>query len=205
MGDNQLKLVIVGDGACGKTCALMVFAKNQFPTKYIPTVFETYSCDLTNGWSLMLFDTAGQDDYDRLRPLSYPHSNVIMVLYDVSNPVSLENAKNKWLPEVRHYCPNVPIIFCANKVDLRNDPRTLGQLQKRGGMKPVSAEEGLKMAKELDCNSYKEFSAMQNNGIREAFNEAGRLGMLHKQRKPFPSLAGDKSKAKSSKKGCTLL
>ena len=64
MGDNQLKLVIVGDGACGKTCALMVFAKNQFPTKYIPTVFETYSCDLTNGWSLMLFDTAGQDDYD---------------------------------------------------------------------------------------------------------------------------------------------
>ena len=64
------KLVVVGDGECGKTCLLMTFSRDEFPSTYVPTVFETYVADIeVNGVSveLALWDTAGQEDYDRLR------------------------------------------------------------------------------------------------------------------------------------------
>jgi Ras family protein A len=63
-------LVIVGDGYCGKTCLLIVFREERFPEDYIPTVFETYAVDMVveeRAVNLVLFDTAGQEDYDRLR------------------------------------------------------------------------------------------------------------------------------------------
>lgn len=94
---------------------------------------------------LALWDTAGQEDYDRLRPLSYPDTNVILMCFSVDSPDSLENIPEKWTPEViirrastrtgtkslfhdfqvKHFCPNVPIILVGNKKDLRNDPNTI--------------------------------------------------------------------------------
>ncbi|KAI8874160.1 hypothetical protein GQ42DRAFT_73145, partial [Ramicandelaber brevisporus] len=71
------KLVCVGDGACGKTCLLSVFDKERFPVEYVPTVFEnSVKFLVVDGVAveLSLWDTAGQEDYDRLRPLSYPDS-----------------------------------------------------------------------------------------------------------------------------------
>ena len=64
------KLVIVGDGECGKTCLLIVFSQDEFPDVYVPTVFETYVADIEVGGvqvELALWDTAGQEDYDRDR------------------------------------------------------------------------------------------------------------------------------------------
>jgi hypothetical protein len=62
-----------------------------------------------------LWDTAGQEDYDRLRPLSYPDTDVILMCFSIDSPDSLENIPEKWTPEVRHFCPNVPIILVGNK------------------------------------------------------------------------------------------
>ena len=64
---------------------------------------------------LALWDTAGQEDYDRLRPLSYPDTDVILMCFSIDSPDSLENIPEKWSPEVRHFCPNVPIILVGNK------------------------------------------------------------------------------------------
>ncbi len=64
---------------------------------------------------LALWDTAGQEDYDRLRPLSYPDTDVILMCFSIDSPDSLENIPEKWTPEVRHFCPNVPIILVGNK------------------------------------------------------------------------------------------
>uniref|UniRef100_A0A8C4YS23 Transforming protein RhoA-like n=1 Tax=Gopherus evgoodei TaxID=1825980 RepID=A0A8C4YS23_9SAUR len=138
MAAIRKKLVIVGDGACGKTCLLIVFSKDQFPEVYVPTVFENYVADIevdSKQVELALWDTAGQEDYDRLRPLSYPDTDVILMCFSIDSPDSLENIPEKWTPEVKHFCPNVPIILVGNKKDLRNDEHTRRELAK---MKQVS-------------------------------------------------------------------
>lgn len=118
MAEVRKKLVIVGDGSTGKTCLLMVFSRDKFPEVYIPTVFETYVADIevdNKQVELALWDTAGQEDYDRLRPLSYPDTDVILMCYSIDNPDSLVNIREKWTPEVKHFCPSVPIVLVGNK------------------------------------------------------------------------------------------
>eukprot|EP00730_Choanoeca_flexa_P004290 TRINITY_DN11652_c0_g2_i4.p2 TRINITY_DN11652_c0_g2~~TRINITY_DN11652_c0_g2_i4.p2 ORF type:complete len:135 (+),score=17.00 TRINITY_DN11652_c0_g2_i4:363-767(+) len=82
----------------------------------------------------------GQEDYDRLRPLSYPDTNVLLICFSVDNPDSLENVPYKWVPEVRHFCPGVPFVLVACKMDLRDDQGVIAELKKTGH-KPVSEEE----------------------------------------------------------------
>eukprot|EP01136_Pigoraptor_vietnamica_P015498 Opistho-1_new@58733 len=137
------KLVVVGDGACGKTCLLIVFSKDTFPEVYVPTVFENYVADIEidgKEVELALWDTAGQEDYDRLRPLSYPDTNVVLMCFAIDSPDSLENIKEKWVPEVRHFCPNVPFVLVGCKKDLRNDPNTIKELAKMK-QAPVTEQE----------------------------------------------------------------
>uniref|UniRef100_A0A8C5XMY5 Rho-related GTP-binding protein RhoC n=1 Tax=Microcebus murinus TaxID=30608 RepID=A0A8C5XMY5_MICMU len=150
------KLVIVGDGACGKTCLLIVFSKDQFPAVYMLTMFENYVADIQvdgKQVELVLWDTAGQEDYDRLRPLSYPDTDVILMCFSIDSPDSLENILEKWIPEVKHFCPNVPIILVGNKKDLRNDEHTRQELAKIK-QEPVKPEEGRDMANRIGAFGY---------------------------------------------------
>merc|ERR1719203_544043 len=82
--------------------------------------------------NLGLWDTAGQEDYDRLRPLSYPQTDVFLICFSVVSKASFENVKAKWVPEIEHHAPGVPLILVGTKSDLRNDNETLAQLQTKG-------------------------------------------------------------------------
>jgi len=179
--------VIVGDGACGKTCLLIVFSKDQFPEVYVPTVFENYVADIEvdgKQVELALWDTAGQEDYDRLRPLSYPDTDVILMCFSIDSPDSLENILEKWHPEVKHFCPNVPIVLVANKKDLRNDSTTIKELAKMK-QEPVKSEDGRSMAEKINAFGYLECSARTKEGVREVFELATRaaLQVKHKKKK----------------------
>merc|ERR1711970_126751 len=181
----QRKLVVVGDGACGKTCLLIVFSKDQFPEEYIPTVFENYVSDIEvdgHQVELVLWDTAGQEDYDRLRPLSYPDTNVILVCFAISTPDSLENIPERWVPEVKHFCPNIPIILVGCKKDLRKDPVTQRQLAEMK-QTPVTEEDGLAMAEKIKAAKYLECSAKTKEGVREVFEAAIRAAIYTKKGK----------------------
>ena len=67
--------------------------------------------------NLGLWDTAGQEDYDRLRPLSYPQTDVFLITYSITSRASFENLE-KYLAEVEHHCPAARRIIVATKADL---------------------------------------------------------------------------------------
>ena len=146
---QTIKCVVVGDGAVGKTCLLISYTTNKFPSEYVPTVFDNYAVTVMIGgepYTLGLFDTAGQEDYDRLRPLSYPQTDVFLVCFSVVNPSSYENVKEKWVPEILHHCQKTPFLLVGTQIDLREETSTLDKLAKNK-LKPISPEQGEKLAK----------------------------------------------------------
>ncbi|QKX56256.1 uncharacterized protein TRUGW13939_03357 [Talaromyces rugulosus] len=193
MAEIRRKLVIVGDGACGKTCLLIVFSKGTFPEVYVPTVFENYVADVevdNKRVELALWDTAGQEDYDRLRPLSYPDSHVILICFAVDSPDSLDNVQEKWISEVLHFCQGLPIILVGCKVDLRDDQKTIDELNKTS-QRPVTFEQGEEVRKKIGAYKYLECSARTGHGVREVFETATRAALL--------------TKAQSKKSKCLVL
>ncbi|XP_032869226.1 ras-related C3 botulinum toxin substrate 1-like [Amblyraja radiata] len=171
---KSIKCVVVGDGAVGKTSVLITYTTHTFPEEYIPTVFDNYSTTVTVDdvvVTLGLWDTAGQEDYDRLRPLSYPQTDVFVICFSLVNPVSFMNVQLKWSSEVKHHCPNCPIILVGTKKDLRDNKDTIEKLKEKD-MAPVSYKEGEQKAKEIGAFKYVESSARKDIGLKDIFDAA---------------------------------
>jgi len=173
-GVKAIKCVVVGDGAVGKTCLLISYTTNKFPGEYVPTVFDNYAVTVMiagEPHTLGLFDTAGQEDYDRLRPLSYPQTDVFLVCFSIVNPASFENVKEKWVPEITHHMANTPFLLVGTQMDLRNDQKTIQKLAKNK-QKPIDTERAEKHAKDLKAVKYVECSALTQEGLKNVFDEA---------------------------------
>lgn len=169
------KLVIVGDGACGKTSLLCSFALGEFPKEYQPTVFDNYVAEIRldeKPVQLALWDTAGQEEYERLRPMSYSKSHVILIAFALDTPDSLENVTTKWIEEVRSICgPSIPVILVGCKADLR--PQTITP-----DTPWVTREQGERVAQAIGARAYKECSALKIEGVDDVFETATRASML---------------------------
>ncbi|CAI5756502.1 unnamed protein product [Candida verbasci] len=206
----QRKIVILGDGACGKTSLLNVFTRGYFPQVYEPTVFENYVHDIfIDGQSvqLSLWDTAGQEEFDRLRSLSYSDTHCIMLCFSVDSPDSLENVQSKWVGEIADHCEGVKLVLVALKCDLRNNEdepehhqyNNYNQQQNPYGSNKrlISYDEGLAVAKRIGALRYLECSAKKNKGVNEAFSEAARCALNAR-----PKGANDNE---PEKKGCIIV
>ena len=182
MAEN-VKIVVVGDGGVGKTALLISYTENTFPEKYMPTVFDNYTAGIDfNGrlLTLSLWDTAGQEEYSRLRALSYPDSNLFIICFAVNMPHSFSNVKEVWYPEVQHHCPDAKILLVGLKSDLRTSDS-------------VPEQEAVALARSFGTQ-YCECSAKTQEGLHKVFETGLEIVLTSspnnqtKRRKPKCSL-----------------
>ncbi|KAJ3263689.1 GTP-binding protein Rho1 [Chytriomyces hyalinus] len=204
------KIVIVGDGAAGKTSLLIVFTSGNFPVNHIPTgtgptlielppitsaVFDNHLVDVfldNQVIQLALWDTAGQEDYARLRPLSYPGTDCLLVCFAIDNPTSFDNVDLQWRGELSHYCPRVPFLLIGCKTDLRQNPETIAQLAAQGKT-PITYVQGVSMAQRIGAWRYMECSAMLNEGVSDVFEYSTRAACWQMNQTSAPPAASTES------------
>ncbi|XP_068669721.1 rac-like GTP-binding protein RAC2 isoform X1 [Aristolochia californica] len=180
-----IKCVTVGDGAVGKTCLLISYTSNTFPTDYVPTVFDNFSATVVvdgQTVNLGLWDTAGQEDYNRLRPLSYRGADAFLLAFSLISRPSFENISKKWVPELRHYAPSVPIVLVGTKLDLREDKQffmdhpgacTISTAQYSKSRLILSFNhEGEELKKQTGAVAYIECSSKTQQNVKAVFDAA---------------------------------
>ena len=195
---RHIKCVVVGDGAVGKTCLLISYTTNAFPGEYIPTVFDNYSANVMyegQAVNLQLWDTAGQEDYKKLRPLSYPQTDIFLLCFSLVSPTSLENVENMWLPEIKEHCPDKPFILVGMKSDLRDEFELHADEFRAKGMEPVATNKGKEMSNKIGACAYVECSALKMFHLTEVFDEAVKFAIN-------PPSANTQAAAHSSGGGC---
>ncbi|XP_071142537.1 ras-related C3 botulinum toxin substrate 1-like [Mytilus edulis] len=171
------KLIVIGDSGVGKTCLLISYTTNAFPGEYVPTVFDNYTANvMVDGkpYGLGLWDTAGQEDYDRLRPLSYPQTDVVLLCFSINDRSSLENIEKKWILEIKHHLPNVAKVLVGCKTDLRDSSKDTC----------ITKAEAETFASDHRM-PYCETSALTQRGLKYCFDKAIRESCRVVERKWF--------------------
>jgi Rho family, other len=132
---------------------------------------------------LSLWDTAGQEEFDRLRSLSYDDTHAIMLCFSVDSKDSLENVESKWVGEIAENCQGVKLVLVALKCDLReNNDEEEAETEGADGAhrekkQMINYNQGLEVARRIGALRYLECSAMRNRGVNEAFTEAARVAL----------------------------
>lgn len=178
-------MYVVGDGAVGKTSFLITYCMGEYPSEYIPTVFDNYTSTVTideEPVNVGYWDTAGGEDYSRLRPLGYPGTNIFLVCYSIDRRCSFENIATEWAPEIRHHNGDVPILLAGLKSDLQD---------KEGS---VTEKEALEMAEKVKAVGHLTCSSLEGVGLTEVIQAATRAGLTHFESQPT-----------KSKRRCTML
>src|SRR3989338_4459482 len=206
----EVKCVVVGDGAVGKTCMLICYKEGKFPKEYVPTVFDNYEATIIvegKEVKFSLWDTAGQEGYARIRTLSYPKTDIFLLCFSVDNHPSLVNITDRWHREIKEHCPNAPIILIGTKIDLREDQKTIDDLAKQD-KSLITEEQGQAMADEIGALKYLECSALTRKGLKTVFDEALQAVIGPNGHKNPQTPGGHKPASSSTQQGggcCTLL
>ncbi|KAG6662230.1 hypothetical protein I3843_03G212000 [Carya illinoinensis] len=200
-----IKCVTVGDGAVGKTCMLICYTSNKFPTDYIPTVFDNFSANVAvdgNIVNLGLWDTAGQEDYSRLRPLSYRGADIFVLAFSLISRASYENVLKKWMPELRRFAPNVPIVLVGTKLDLREDGRFLADHMGSNVITSVQLIprniQGEELRKQIGAAAYIECSSKTQQNVKAVFDTAIKVVLQPPRRREMAR------KKRHRRSGCTI-
>ncbi|XP_078489011.1 rac4 protein [Ciona intestinalis] len=189
-----VKCVVVGDGAVGKTSMIITYTTNEFPQEYVPSVFDNHTSNIMvdgKPINFSLNDTASTEKYDRLRPLSYPQTDVFLICFSLVSPASYENVRARWFPEVNHHNPSTPMLLVGTKLDVRDDQEIIAKLREKK-LAPITTAQGLQMQKEIGAVKYLECSALTQRGLQAVFDGAVSAALNPVYRQP-------------KKKGCVVL
>lgn len=196
---RDLKCVLVGDAAVGKTSLIVSYTTNGYPKKYMPTAFDNYSVLVrvdNQPIRLQLCDTAGQAGFDSLRPFTYPDTDVFLLCFNVMLPRTLRSITDHWIPEISKIVPNAPIILVGTQSDLRANVSLVIDLCKNGEQ-PVSESKARLLSEEMAAD-YLECSALTQHNLKEVF-DAAILTALRSKAMIIPQMIGGKEEKKPSK------
>lgn len=154
----KIKVILIGESNVGKTSLVLQFTHQSFANDYRPTIglnlLDHKFSYLGNEMHMNIWDIASHKHFKRTRPSYYAGSNFALLVFDLTNRASFEKV-TEWRNEIRNFCGNIPVILIGNKLDLKDQ-------------RQIHFEQGLKLAKELDC-PYMETSAMNSENVEDAF------------------------------------
>ena len=159
-GEYAFKLILGGDGAVGKTSLVHRFVENTFAKDYKSTIGTSImkkECnfkELGSAVRFVIWDLAGQSQFQRVRKSYLANAEAGILVYDVTNRKSFENIKN-WHNEIKKVSTNISLILVGNKIDLEEN-------------REVESQEGNILADNLGL-SYIETSAKTGENINDAF------------------------------------
>lgn len=221
MEEYNCKIVLVGDNKCGKTSLVHRFIHDKFLEVYTPTDFRVYTTTYeVNDYRInfTIWDTSGAAAYDKVRPLTYQDARVLLLCFQIPCPNSLDNIVNKWYPEIRQHCPNIPVILCGCQSDLRNDTDVLRNLSKLKKT-PVTSEQALAASRQISATTYVETTTKHcGKTVKDAFEviALASLGKLNKNhvtiqrhrslmKRKYKSKIDLKEELRDKARNCTLM
>jgi small GTP-binding protein len=179
-----VKIVLLGDDGVGKTSFLMTYTTSMFPRGMMPFVYDNFTSNVRMPDGLLvtcvLWDTAGSDIYDNIRPLVHPNTDVFVLCYNPTQPETFDHVREKWYVEANRTEPNGQFIVLALKTDLLQDVTTLQTLGRKHQV-PISAQQGIDFALEIGAYKYLECSSLQD----ELTGDLAKI-MNHIARAKFP-------------------
>ncbi|XP_010201475.1 ras-like GTP-binding protein RHO [Colius striatus] len=187
MAALRRKLTVVGDDRCGKTCFISALCHKQLPKYYEPTLFDSYTTDMeADGKEMKLFllDVTGKNEvsYRNLRSVFYEDTDVILMCFAVDRPDLLRNILAFWVPEIKAFCPTVPIILVATKIELRGNASIRKKLN-APGKEPINTTEGKALAASFGAYAYLECSAKTKEGVDAALEIISQCALNEKRRR----------------------
>ncbi|ELP91479.1 Rho GTPase, putative [Entamoeba invadens IP1] len=178
MVQQKIKLLFNGDSSVGKTSLLIKYTTGEFPYEYTPTVFDNYTINVTYNniqIDMELWDTGGQEDYPPMRPLSYYNTSCFVLCFSLVYMDSYKSLKTLWLPEIKQYNPNTPILLIGFKSDLRESNGNIESDFPQGIYQRITTEQGLQMAKDIGAMGYIECSTINDINVNMVFEKAKKI------------------------------
>ena len=158
---RNAKIVILGDGAVGKTALINNWVEQKFDNSYVATIgvdIVSHTIKLKNNTMIRLdaWDLAGQSHFKSIRSKFYRQSVGAILVFDVTNISTFENIKD-WVAEAENAIgKKIPMILLGNKIDLNYS-------------KLISLEGAREQTKSLGISTYMETSALTGEGVSDAF------------------------------------
>ena len=206
------KIVVLGDMGTGKSSLVSSYTKDQFHETYSPTILRTVSTDVNvkmntveQKLDIIIIDTPGRKDYKPIRLCAYKKVDLILLVFALDEPETLDQACNYWMSEINEaFNPSIPLILVGTKQDTRDEicanlcscdlcstslryscwniatTRSAGHITK--GI-VITYKQGERAADMIGANAYIETSAKYRIGIRDVFERGSNIAIRRNRRK----------------------
>ncbi|XP_076075856.1 ras-related protein Rac2-like isoform X1 [Mytilus galloprovincialis] len=170
----QIKCVVMGDIKVGKTSLIMSYAYNMFQEEDIPLVFDFKTTVTENDKpvDLVLWDTCGNANYNKLRPVSLPDTDVFLLCFSLDDPDSFAFIEENCFPDIKRLCPNALILLVGTKKDLIDVCQNEQETRKKDTGNSYAYEHGINLAERIQAVKYIECSSKTGEGIKSVLQEA---------------------------------